>query len=110
MDESTERRKAENEAIFREANEKIHSARIELLDAKGPTPFLCECSQPGCREVVLLELADYEFTRADATRFVVAHGHLEDADVVRTGQGWAIVAKGGPAAEVAQATDPRPAL
>jgi hypothetical protein len=108
VNEAAERRKAKNEAIFREANEKIREARVELIETQGPTPFLCECSDTDCREVVLLDLLDYEFARADAKRFVIAAGHSTDgADVVRAGSGYAIVTKDGAAGEVTEATDPR---
>ena len=108
MDEAEERRKAENEAIFRDANERIRDARVELLSTTGPTPFLCECSAPECRTIVMLELADYEFARSNARHFIVADGHPDGGgDPVRDGDGYTIVAKDGVAGEVAEATDPR---
>jgi hypothetical protein len=108
MSEITERRKAENESIFRDANEKIRDVRVELHEIVGRTPFLCECSNADCREVVLLDLADYEFARAAPARFLLVPSHLSTpADVLVEGEGYAIVEKKGVAAEVAEAADPR---
>lgn len=108
MDEESERRRAENEVTFRAANEKIRDARLELMAGDGPTPFLCECADPSCREVMLVDLAEYEFTRAEPARFLLAAGHAgENAHVVRRGDGYEIVVKEGVEREVAEATDPR---
>jgi len=43
--ESAVERKAENEAIFRDANERIRAVRGELA-IDGKTPFFCECEDP----------------------------------------------------------------
>src|SRR5262249_18547984 len=104
MNEAADRRKAENEVIFRDANERIRDARVELDEIVGRTPFLCECSAIDCREVVLLDLADYEFARAAPARFLLVPSHLSTpVDVLREGNGYAIVEKKGVAAEVAEA-------
>jgi hypothetical protein len=95
MDEAA-RRKAENEKVFRDANEKIHDAALEILPEPGPTPFLCECSDVDCREVLLLMIAEYEFARADASRFILADGHPHgEAELLRSGDGYGIWAKAG---------------
>ena len=50
-----------NDAIFREANEGIREAAKEhLTDGDEQVPFLCECADPNCRELVLLALAEYQ--------------------------------------------------
>jgi hypothetical protein len=48
MDQAQER-KAQNEAIFRDANEEIEAVRAELTNVDGKTPFFCECEDPACR-------------------------------------------------------------
>jgi hypothetical protein len=44
---------------FREANERIEATayNTRLL---GPVPFICECANPDCTEIVRLELDEYE--------------------------------------------------
>jgi hypothetical protein len=94
VDESE--RKAENERIFREANEQIHDAAVELLEERAPAPFLCECSDAECRDVLLLSLDDYAFARADDARFILADGHPHgEAELLRSGDGYGIWAKAG---------------
>ena len=89
-------RKEKNERIFREANEQIHEAAVELLEARAPAPFICECSDTACRDVLLLSLDDYTFARADDARFILADGHPHgEAELLRSGEGWAIWAKAG---------------
>jgi hypothetical protein len=70
----SEERAARNEISFREANEKLGEKRVEL-DAGGQTPFLCECDDPRCTQVILLTLRQYEHVRSNATWFLVAVGH-----------------------------------
>lgn len=74
---------AENESLFRSANE-----RIELEAESGgyrgeKVPFLCECPDMSCTDVVLLTLEDYESIRTGPTHFFVVPGHQEVA--VRAG-------------------------
>jgi hypothetical protein len=107
--ERSEEQAARNETVFREANERIAERRAELDEVDGPTPFLCECDDPACTELVRLSLADYEGVRAEAPQFLVVSGHeTSDAVVVREGEGWWCVRKNGVAAEIAAETDPRP--
>ncbi len=108
--ETIAERVGRNDAIFREANESIVAAAQEHA-VDEPVPFICECAEPGCTELVRLGFADYESVRSDPTLFINAPGH------VVAGQGWArvvehrdgydIVEKVGRAAEVAEELDPR---
>ncbi|HEX7084450.1 MAG TPA: hypothetical protein VF186_10085 [Gaiellaceae bacterium] len=107
MDGAAER-KARNEAIFREANEKIEAARekLELADAK--TPFFCECDDPHCRMLVPLDLRDYETVRANPAAFLIASGHSDSfSTVVAEHDAYDVVEKEGAARRVALETDPR---
>jgi hypothetical protein len=102
-------RVAENQARFREANEDISSIahRADL----PRIPFVCECANPRCVEIVRLSRADYEGIRADGRRFLNAPGHetaaLEWAVVVDRGPGFVVVEKIGEAGEISEALDPR---
>ena len=105
--ESAVERKAENEAIFRDANERIRAVRAELA-IDGKTPFFCECEDPDCRELVRLDLHEYEAIRASPARFVIAPGHPHGSGpVVGEHDGYLVVEKEGAARRVAVETDPR---
>lgn len=110
MDRLLEERIARNDATFRRANERI-SAAAETYGVDMPVPFVCECADPGCSEVVRLNLEEYEEIRADSRHFFHIPGH-RDADgtagvVVAERDGYVIVEKTGHAAEIAQALDER---
>jgi hypothetical protein len=99
-----------NDATFREANERISdTASREGMDER--IPFLCECAEERCTEIVRLSLEEYEAVRANATHFLNAVGHEVAAgphgEVVERNDGYVVVRKKGRAAEVAEALDPR---
>ena len=53
---------ARNDAVYREANERIRSAAVEC-GVNGQVPFICECADPECRAILLLTLPEYEEIR-----------------------------------------------
>ena len=67
MDEQ-KRRLVENEALFREVNERIRDV-AGTLHGPGPFGFLCECSNRDCETRVHLSLEEYEAVRAQSDRF-----------------------------------------
>ena len=99
-----------NDAIFREANEHIEEA-AEKVGHSGTVPFICECADPSCREIVRLTFEEYEHVRDRSTTFVNAPGHQAVAphavNVVERADGYVIVEKIGRAAEVAEERDTR---
>ncbi|HEY0414845.1 MAG TPA: hypothetical protein VGC78_00550 [Gaiellaceae bacterium] len=110
MDEG-QRRKAANEAVFREVNERIESLqRAFALTQREPLHIVCECDRLDCTQRVSVSVETYEGVRSHPEQFLVLAGHEDRAveDVVDTGDGYLVVAKrpGTPAA-VAEATDPR---
>src|SRR5262249_12517467 len=100
-------RRARNEALFREGNERIEDAARTA--PPGAAQLLCECSDPTCAQAIPLTLAAYEAVRAVPTRFVVAPGHETDGieHVVERHHEYVVVEKDGAAGEVAEETDPR---
>jgi hypothetical protein len=102
---------ARNDAIFRDANERIDEAAREYGRAEE-VPFICECADPGCRDLMLLSLREYEEVRAQSTRFVVVPGHETSAGghalVLEERPSYHVVEKVGAAADVAEELDPRP--
>ena len=102
---------ARNDSIFREANERIESYVQSLGDQiEGPLPFLCECADVTCTEIVRMTPAEYQALRQDPVRFTTVPGH-EGAEswakVVDQNDRFAVVEKLGVAAEVATGLDPR---
>ena len=104
-------RLAQNEAFFRDVNERIR----DIADRHGTDDhaygFVCECSDPACVERVTLSLREYEAVRAEPTRFVLADGHEIGSieTVVASSPDHVVVEKVGVAGEVARALDPRAA-
>ena len=96
---------ARNDAIFREANEGIGDAADEL-GIPGLIPFVCECADPACRDLVRLSLEDYQSIRSDPRLFVNAVGHEQAgqgwAEVVAQSDGHVVVEKVGRAGVVAE--------
>ena len=103
----SEERAARNEVLFREANEKLGDKRQEL-EIAGQTPFLCECGDPSCTELIRLSLEEYEHVRSHANWFLAAGGHdAREARVEEDHDGYVIVAKSGLAARIAKEENPR---
>jgi hypothetical protein len=86
-------RRALNEALFRDVNERI-AETTERFDA-DKTEFVCECADPSCSERVPATLAEYERVRAKPTTFLLAPGHAEpDIEHVVSDRGrFAVVEK-----------------
>jgi hypothetical protein len=109
VSEVAQERIARNDAVFRDANERIR-ASAEAYDAET-VPFLCECADLSCRTVILLQLPEYESIRASGRRFLNAPGHEEDlqgaSSIVERHDGYVVVEKEQHAGEVAEALDPR---
>jgi homogentisate 1,2-dioxygenase len=88
----THARIAENQSTFREANDRIEAAahRAVFLD---PVPFICECADTECLEVVRIPLAEYEEMRMHPRRFFNAPGH--EALSVESGAGEVVARRPG---------------
>ena len=102
------RRLVENEALFREVNERIREV-VTTLHGPGPFGFLCECSNRDCETRVHLSLEEYEAVRAQSDRFLVAPGHVfpDIERVVETHGHFEIVDKDDEVEAIARARDPR---
>jgi hypothetical protein len=102
-------RLAENEARFRDANERV-GATAARLELEQPVPFLCECGRSSCMTVIHVLPRDYERVRAFPNHFIYAGGHeheMPGSHRIETLEHAVIVEKLGEAARVAQETDPR---
>jgi hypothetical protein len=107
-----EQRRARNEALFREVNERI--AELETgtgYERDDPLliGFVCECPREDCNELLEVTRGQYEAVRANPRQFLVLPGH-EDGDiaqVVERHSHYLVVEKMGEAAEIATEQDRR---
>jgi hypothetical protein len=110
MDE-TQRRKAANEAVFREVNERIEALqRGFALTEKEPLHLVCECDRLDCMHRLAVSVEAYEQVRARPDQFIVAEGHEDPGveDIVDTGPDFLVVRKRpGEPRRIAEESDPR---
>jgi hypothetical protein len=104
-------RKALNEGVFRDANEKLGQNAREVLgdDDTSPVPFFCECPTEACKEIVLLSLEEYEAVRANPRGGLAAVGHDDPSieRLVRRTDRFVVTEKFGEAGDVHAEHDPR---
>lgn len=95
---SIDPRLAENQRRFRLANEQIDRARIELAFDGGAVPFLCECPDRSCTEVMALTPDEYAHARDGDDRYILLPGHIPDGeDVVERNERYVVTTKAGAA-------------
>jgi hypothetical protein len=105
---TTGERAARNESIFRGANEHMEDRLDELSSEGGRSPFICECEDPACTQLIRLTREEYEAVRAHPRRFVIARGHsVQEAEIIVEADGHEVVEKYGEAGEIAERLDPR---
>jgi hypothetical protein len=105
-----QRRIGENEALFRQVNERVKDVNRSFSLVLEHGDYLCECGDESCVERITLTAEQYERVRDDATHFVVRPGHVvpDVEEVVRREPGFEVVRKReGEPAELARETDPR---
>jgi hypothetical protein len=105
-DRLTEERVARNDALFRDANERIKTFAVEIDLRTDPVPFICECADTRCKEIVRLSLDEYEHVRSNPRWFINVPGHQVAArgaaTVVERHSEYVVVEKVGHAGEVAE--------
>ena len=104
------RRKALNEAAFREVNERIRSLNVSFSEFSGEFSIVCECDDAACVEHLSVRPEEYEAIRSDPTLFAVLPGHESPSvETVEEQRGtYTIVRKRpGDPRRIAVATDPR---
>ncbi len=112
MDEETKDRIAQNEALFREVNERVQELERERQDESDPGlqwEFVCECGRATCAEPVRMTRAEYEEVRSNPVHFAVLPGH-ERPEVERVHHRtdrFLTIEKVPGEQDVARATDPR---
>jgi hypothetical protein len=105
-DGGRERRIAENEVVFRRANETLWGV---YDDAEGAPldgyPFLRERGDRNCTAVVQVPLEIYEQIREHPARFLTLPGYkqLPSEEIIDRGDGYDVVEKTGAAGALARA-------
>jgi hypothetical protein len=103
----TQERIGVNQSRFREANERIELA-ADNMELVGPIPFICECADESCTEIVRMSFDSYEEARQNGRLFFCAPGHealaveAGAAQVVGDRDDYVLVEKVGVAGDVAE--------
>ena len=83
MADARAERIAENEARFRDINERLRGDLQPVMEEGEPVRFVCECGNASCREGVAVPLSDYRAVRLNPRRFAVVPGHeIPDLEAV----------------------------
>jgi len=103
-----EKRLAQNEALFREVNERVSSLATDRSPAAS-YEYVCECSNPDCTFQISLGASEYEAVRVDPRQFVVLPEHYvpEIEDLVTKADRYWIVRKVGEEGAFVEKLDPR---
>jgi hypothetical protein len=98
------RRIAENEARFREINDRLEQDLRRLPVDGDPVAFVCECGHVQCTDHVHVSLPELAEVRQERLRFVVLPGHeIDDVeDVVARTDRYVVVRKHEDAAPVVE--------
>lgn len=100
--------RAGNQSAFRLANEQIEKRATSLHFDERRTPYICECFDRSCTDVVMLRHSEYEAVRQSPRQFVVSPGHDSPPDnIIEESKGFSIIEKTGEEGEIVQAQDPR---
>lgn len=100
----------ENEAIFREVNERVRETDETLDPDARIAEFVCECCSAACTAHVRMPLEEYERVRADSATFFVLPGHDDpsvETVVAEREAYWVVRKHAGEAEALATRTDPR---
>jgi hypothetical protein len=104
-------RTGENEALFREVNERLKERKRDDSAWVSLSEWICECAEETCTERIEMSALEYEQLRSEPTYFAVVpnEGHVSfdvERIVEKRDRFW-VVEKVGEAAEIAEETDPR---
>ena len=101
-------RTGENEALFREVNERLKERKRDDLVWQAPSEWICECAEETCTERIVMSPLEYEQLRSEPTHFAVVPNEMHvspdvERIVEKRDRFW-VVEKIGEAAEVAEET------
>ena len=106
-----EQRAGQNQALFREVNERINALQERRAVWVTISEWVCECADESCTERIGMTPEEYEELRANPVHFAVAPAEVhvvpEVERVVEERERYWVVEKQGEAAEVAEELDIR---
>lgn len=104
-----QKRIADNEASFRDINERLEDGLRQVRHPPELLQFICECGDRSCEGALRLTFEEYEAVRRDSRRFAVVPGHVftDTERVVAGNDRYEVVEKTGPAVEATDAADRR---
>ena len=83
MTEDRIRRVGENEALYRQVNERIKALSPGTAATRGEFGVICECATLDCKTQIMILPEVYERARARSDHFIVLRGHqLDDIEMV----------------------------
>ena len=90
-----EERLAENQTLFRGANERLMALVEDHVREPERVAFLCECADGFCRGRVELTLEEYSAVHARDNRFAIVPGHprVEGEEISEHHRGFHVVEK-----------------
>ena len=74
MNAEIQRGIGQRQLVFRAENEHIY-ASADALSMHGPIPFLCECADPACTDIVRMSDIEYDTVSQYPCRFFNVSGH-----------------------------------
>ena len=102
---------AQDQALWREVNERLKELNEAFEHVARDSEFLCECANRKCMEHITMSVDEYERVRRVPTHFLVLPGeeHIFGAieRVVEEHDGYVVVEKFGDAGRMATKLDPR---
>lgn len=104
-----DRRLAENEALFREVNDRVNESASRLGDPDMGYQYFCECANKDCTFRIVMKRDEYESVRDDPKQFVVLPDHYTpeiEVLVVESETFW-VVRKLGEEGDYVADLDPR---
>ena len=110
VDPERGRKIGQNEAMFRDVNERIEDLAETFGLRDRPLELICECGDVSCTQQIRMTIAEYEALRKDPTLFAVYPGHeIPDVEsIVEQRDGFDVIRKHeGEPTRVARETHPR---
>ena len=75
MNEKQMRRVGENEALFRQVNERLESLNESFGEFSHRFSIVCECGDAECAERIDIDQQEYARHRQDPALFIIKRGH-----------------------------------